>query len=85
MSGLTSRYRWYLRIRIFQLNRHTLLCFQTIAIQINNVKNAFGEVIVTRRRQLRNQQIQENGETFPICVSIRKNCTKGNRMYGKMP
>src|SRR5680860_845413 len=59
-----------LRIRVRQLDLPRRLLLDTIAVHIDGLEDTLGQILLHRRRELRHQEVQENGELLPLGVGV---------------
>ena len=75
-SGHASRHRPNLCILIREDKRNGVPLFDTIAVQINSIKDALRQIFFLRRRELREKHVQEDGQLFPFRISIGQDSTQ---------
>ena len=64
------RYRLNLRVLVLQGDLHRRLLLNTVAIHVDGVEDALGEVLLLRCRQLGDQHVEQDRELLPFGVAV---------------
>ena len=56
-----------------------------VAVHVDGIKDALGQVLLLGRRQLRDQEVQKDRALLPVGVGVGQDARPGNRRSGRRP
>ena len=67
-----SRQRIDLGVLILQLDAYRRLLLDPVAVHIDGLKDAFGQILFYGRGELRHEEVEEDGELLPLGIRVRQ-------------
>ena len=72
VAAAVSRNRLDLSILVRQLDVYRRLLLDPVAVHVDGLKDAFGQILFHGRGELRHEEVQEDRELLPLGVRVRQ-------------